>query len=50
MPAPTFPLRFPKLQPVEVVAVKLPDGTIVYRTREELEKAKQDTPQKGGAG
>lgn len=46
MPEPLFPVRFPKPQPVDVVLVRLPDGTIVARTREELEKA--NPPKKEG--
>lgn len=47
MPEPVFPVRFPKPIDVEVLLIRLPDGTIVARTREELEKAKE--PPKGGA-
>ncbi len=39
MPEDRFPIRFPKPQEVEVFLVRLPDGTIVARTREELEQA-----------
>jgi len=49
MDAPTFPVRFPKPQTKEVVLIRLPDGSIVARTREELEQAKQGTSPQGGA-
>jgi len=42
----TFPVRFPQLKAVEVVVIKLPDGTHVARTREELERANK-TPKEG---
>ncbi len=46
MAEPLFPVRFPKPVEKEVVLIRLPDGTIVARTREELEQA-QKSP--GGA-
>ncbi len=46
MPEPLFPVRFPKVVEKEVVLIRLPDGTLVARTREELEKAKK--PEGGG--
>ncbi len=46
MVEPLFPVRFPKPQEKEVVIIRLPDGTVIARTREELEKA-QKSP--GGA-
>lgn len=48
MDAPTFPVRFPKPQTKEVVLVRLPDGTTVARTREELEQAKGGKQPKEG--
>lgn len=41
MPGPLFPVVFPKPQPVEVFLLRLPDGSTVARTREELEAAKK---------
>ncbi len=46
MVEPLFPVRFPKPQEKEVLMIRLPDGTIVARTREELEKAQKSA---GGA-
>ncbi len=45
MPEPLFPVRFPKPVEKEVVLIRLADGTIVARTREELEQAQK--PQGG---
>ncbi len=42
----TFPIRFPQLKAVEVVVIRLDDGTHVARTREELEREKP-TPKEG---
>jgi len=49
MDAAAFPVRFPKPQAKEVVLFRVPDGSIVAGTREELEQAKQDKPPQGGA-
>jgi len=40
-PEELFPLRIPEVEEKEVVILRLPDGRIVARTREELEEEKK---------
>lgn len=48
MVEPLFKLDFPQVKDVEVVLVRLADGTIVARTKDELEPAGAGEPTKEG--
>jgi len=41
-------VRLPEREDVEIILVQLPDGTIVARTRQELEKAAGNPAHRGG--
>jgi len=41
-----FKFRFPEVNEIEVYLVRLPDGRIVARTREELEEIEKEIRQK----
>lgn len=43
---PLFPIKLPKHPEVEIILIRLADGTIVARTREELEQSKS-APKEG---
>jgi len=43
--APKLSVRLPEGQEVEVVLIRLPDGRVIARTREEIEAAQQKGPQ-----